>query len=166
MLITQVVAGGISDIADLLGCEFFSNKKFTIFFLYAYSYLFTIGIKQVAEDLDYLDLRCRIFLGEAGESFDPFSALKFAENAQERYGCSTYDKKRIITATLDYRILTSWNEDYIRDVIKSYYGGAITAPFPLKNINLLSVDYYLHLINKFGLKLLIGINHIVNEELL
>ena len=106
MLIKEAVMKGMTAVADLLKCNFYSNNEITMHFLFANYYLFTLGIKQVAQDLDYFDLRCRIFLGEASQSFDPFSALKL-HNFQERYGCSTYDEKRIITATLDYRILTS-----------------------------------------------------------
>ena len=166
MLIKNATEQGVKAIADMIQCEFYISDDKTMYHFFMKNYLIMVGIKQIAEDLDYFDLRCRIFLGEIGFAFNPLMALELAHNYAEVYGCVLLDNRSIITVTYDYRFLTSWSEEYIKNVIKYYFGGAITTPFPFREIILLSKKSYKDLIKRDGLNKLIGINNIVNYELI
>ena len=78
-----------------------------------------LGIGQIGAKLDYMDIRCKLLMGEATSSLNLYDALRSNEAFPESsFGLAVIEGRNIFTMNSDYRFLLSWAADEIQDVMR------------------------------------------------
>lgn len=171
MNIKEIVNDGVFRFAEILKNPVMYNQTYTMFAFKAEELGFClVGLTQIGSDLEYFDLKCRFFLGKINsEELNPYNTLQINNDTNDaKYGIAVLEKNYFLTATDQYRLLTSWGKQEIIDAIRMRFGGYLAVPKPFLIIpGIMDYNYelYLILLERYGFDKLLSINDIVNYEL-
>ncbi len=157
MTLYELIEESVFSISKKLNCPFTGLEPEKGFILYTNYGLCLIGYSDTYAEERYFDVRWRIYLGEATDSFNMKKALqanhKFPDSP---YGLVTLEGRDIISNTDTYRFLFEWSGDKIHNIILARFGSAFIPPLMPSGVQKLSDDFYRGLVQKYGFNGLLG----------
>jgi hypothetical protein len=169
MSIKETVKNSVFGLAEIGEYNVLINNTQTMYAFMTEIGLCLVGIHQIGGESEYFDLRCRFLLGIINEKFNPIQSLKINYDTNDaKYGLAIIDRIPILTATDEYRFLTSWGDNNIKNYTKSRFGGYLLPPFFLKMEGCKTLDFkfYKKALQDVGIDKLLGIKKIVNYNLI
>lgn len=170
MKLLDTIKNGVYALATIGKYNVYNNQTNTMYAFITELGLCLVGLYQIGNaegSIDYFDLRCRFYLGEIDNNFNPMQALKINHDTNDaKYGFTIIQNRPILTASDQYRFLISWGDKEIKNTIKARFGGYLVTPLlMIPGIIPLNSKFYINNLNSIGIDNLLNIKNIVNYEL-